>query len=221
MVLEDVEGALWTRSLIDQDRIRWEYDDEKNLVLPVPDLDVVVVAVDPAVSAGPESAETGIIVAGRLGSRDLGHAYVLGDYSLRGSPLEWATAVVDAVERYDADHVVAEKNQGGDLVKSNIHAVAPRLKVELVSASRGKKTRAEPIATLYETHRVHHVGLLDSRVAHVGAIEKGDEEEGLETQMVEWVPGETDESPDRVDALVWGITDLLGDSGKKKVRILA
>lgn len=222
IVLEDVEGALWTRSMIDQDRVRWtEAEDGSGLILPVPDLDVVVVAVDPAVSSGPESSETGIIVAGRRGSRDNGHAYILGDYSLRGSPLEWATAVVDAVERYGADHVTAEKNNGGELVRSNIHAVAPRLKVELVSASRGKKTRAEPIATLYETHRIHHVGLLDAKVAHVGAIEQGDEEEGLETQMVEWVPGETDDSPDRVDAMVWAVTDLLGDSGRKKVRVLA
>lgn len=221
LVLEDVEGALWTRRMIDQDRVRW-VQAEGGLILPVPDLDVVVVAVDPAVSAGPDSAETGIIVGGRQGSRDEGHAYILGDYSLRGSPLEWATAVVDAVDRYGADHVVAEKNNGGDLVKSNIHAVAPRLKVELVTASRGKKTRAEPIATYYETHRVHHVGIIDARTAHVGAIsETGAEEEGLETQMVEWVPGETDDSPDRVDALVWLVTDLLGDSGKRKVRIIS
>lgn len=220
LVLEDVEGALWTRRLIDQDRIRW-VEGEGGLILPVPDLDVVVVAVDPAVSSGPDSAETGIIVAGRQGSKDQGHAYVLGDYSLRGTPIEWATAVVQAVEMYGADHVVAEKNNGGDLVKSNIHAVAPRLKVELVSASRGKKTRAEPIATLYELHRVHHVGTIDARVAHVGTVEKGDEEEGLETQMVEWVPGESETSPDRVDALVWGITDLLGDTGKRKVRVIS
>lgn len=221
LVLEDVEGALWTRSMIDADRIRWT-EGEGGLILPVPDLDVVVVAVDPAVSAGPDSDETGIVVAGRRGSRDEGHGYVLGDYSLRGSPLEWATAVVDAVERYEADHVVAEKNNGGDLVASNIHAVAPRLKVKLVMASRGKKTRAEPIATLYESHRIHHVGIIDSRTAHVGAItETGDEEEGLETQMVEWVPGEDDDSPDRVDALVWALTDLLGTTGKRKVRIIS
>lgn len=221
LVLEDVEGALWTRAMIDADRIRW-VEGEGGLILPVPDLDVVVVAVDPAVSSGPDSDETGIVAAGRAGSRDEGHAYVLGDYSLRGSPLEWATAVVEAVERYGADHVVAEKNNGGDLVKSNLHAVAPRLKVNLVSASRGKKTRAEPIATYYETHRVHHVGFLDSRTAHVGAaMESGREEEGLETQMVEWVPGESDDSPDRVDALVWALTDLLGVPTRKKVRVLA
>lgn len=222
MVLEDVEGALWTRTLIDQDRIRWSYDEEGNLVLPTPDLDVVVVAVDPAVSSGPDSAETGIIVVGRAGSRDLGHGYVLADYSLRASPVEWADAALEAVDRYDADYIVAEKNNGGDLVSANIHARRPRQKVKLVSASRGKKTRAEPVATLYEGHRVHHVGLLDSRTAKVGAMarETGDEEEGLETQMVEWVPGETEDSPDRVDALVWGVTELLGDSTKRKVRIL-
>lgn len=222
-VLEDIEGALWTRAGIDADRIRWT-ETEAGLILPVPDLDVVVVAVDPAVTSGPDSDETGIIAVGRVGSRDEGHAYVLGDYSLRGTPNEWANAVVEAVEHYQADHVVAEKNNGGDLVASNIHAVDPRLKVELVHASRGKKTRAEPVSTLYELHRVHHVGTLDSRTAHVGGLmESGDEEEGLETQMCEWVPGESkdEDSPDRVDALVWGISHLLGATGKRKVRIIA
>lgn len=219
LVLEDIEGALWTRGMIDADRIRW-VETEEGLVLPVPDLDVIVVGVDPSVSDGPDSSETGIIAAGRRGSKDLGHAYVLGDYSLRGSPFEWAVAVVDAVERYDADYVVAEKNNGGELVRQNIHAVAPRLKVKLVSASRGKKTRAEPVATLYESHRVHHLGVIDSAVGHVGTTGRVQDEEGLETQMTEWVPGETDESPDRVDALVWAVTELLGVPEKKKVKVV-
>lgn len=229
MMLEDVEGALWTRRLIDQDRIRWEETPE-GLILPVPDLDVIVVGVDPAVSSGPDADETGIIVAGRRGSRESGHAYVLGDYSIRDTPVEWARAVVKAYEDHDADYVVAEKNNGGELVRQNLNAVAPRMRVELVSASRGKKTRAEPIATLYELHRVHHVGTFDTRSAfHGSSTESGDEEEGLETQMTEWVPGGSDESgkkattedsPDRVDALVWAITELLGDTGKRKVRVI-
>lgn len=227
MVLEDVEGALWTRSLIDADRVRWE-ETPDGLILPVPDLDVIVVAVDPAVSSGPDADETGIVVVGRRGSRDSGHGYVLGDYSIRGEPHEWADAVLAAIEDHDADYVVAEKNNGGELVRQNIHIAAPRVRVELVSASRGKKTRAEPISNLYQRHRVHHVGVIDSRAAHFGGrVETGDEEEGLETQMVEWVPGGDDEkgrtssdSPDRVDALVWGLTELFGDTGKRKVRVL-
>lgn len=204
MVLEDVEGALWTRRLLDLGRIRWT-EVEGDLILPVPDLDVVVIGVDPAVTSGPDSSETGIIAAGRHGSRDLGHAYVLGDYSLRGEPHEWATAVIRAFHNHQADRIVAEKNNGGDLVRTNIHAVDRRVKVELVTASRGKKTRAEPISTLYQQERVHHVGIFPE----------------LEEQMTEWVPGETPDSPDRVDATVWAITDLLGDSGKRKVRIIA
>lgn len=219
LVLEDVEGALWRRSMIDADRVRWK-ETESGLVLPVPDLDVVVVAVDPAGTSGADADETGIIVAGRTGSRDEGHAYVLGDYSLRGTPIEWAQAVLDAYDRHQADKIIAEVNMGWDLVVANIHALRPRVKVEKVTAKRGKKLRAEPVSTLYEAHRVHHVGMLDSQQAHVGTDGKIEGEEGLETQMCEWVPGESDGSPDRVDALVYAITDLLGETKKRKVRVV-
>lgn len=220
LVLEDVEGALWRRAMIDADRVRWK-ETESGLVLPVPDLDVVVVAVDPAGTSGADADETGIIVAGRTGSRDEGHAYVLADYSLRGTPVEWADAVLKAYDDHQADKIVAEVNMGWDLVVANIHARRPRVKVEKVTAARGKKLRAEPVSTLYEAHRVHHVGMLDSQQAHVGTDGQVQGEEGLETQMVEWVPGETEKSPDRVDALVYAITDLLGDSKKRKVRVLS
>lgn len=220
LVLEDVEGALWRRSMIDADRVRWVQNEEGGLYLPVPDLDVVVVAVDPAGTSGPDADETGIIVAGRQGSRDEGHAYVLGDYSLRGTPIEWADAVLKAYDDHQADKIVAEVNMGWDLVVANIHARRPRVKVEKVTAKRGKKLRAEPVSTLYEAHRVHHVGMLDSQQAHVGATGEVEGEEGLETQMCEWVPGESDGSPDRVDALVYAITDLLGETKKRKVRVV-
>jgi phage terminase large subunit-like protein len=226
LVLEDVEGALWTRRMIDQDRIRWE-ESEGGLILPVPDLDVVVVGVDPAGTNTADSDETGIIVAGRDGTREDGHGYVLADWTLKGSPLEWAQAVVNAVEYHQADYVVAEVNMGWDLVVSNIHTVAPRLKVKKVSAKRGKKLRAQPVANLYEQHRIHHVGMIDSQQVLHGTKEAVLDQEGLETQMTEWVPGGEDgkpasgDSPDRVDALVYALSDLLVVEGKKKVRILA
>lgn len=202
-VLEDIEGALWTHMLIDQHRVRFQ-ETESGLFLPVPDLDVVVVAVDPTVEDEPGD-ECGIVVEGRAGSRDEGQVYVLADRSMQGGPNAWAEAVCRAAEDYEADYIVAEKNNGGALVRQNIHMVNPRLKVVLVSATKGKKPRAQPIATAYERGRIHHVGTLPE----------------LETQMCEWVPGETKTSPDRVDALVWGATDLIGDVGKKKVRIIA
>lgn len=211
ILLEDVEGALWTRTLLDAYRVRWVDQPDGTQVLPIPDLDRVVVAVDPAGTSGPKSSETGIITVGRAGTVQDGQAYVLEDSTLRGTPTEWAHAVIDAYRMNDADAVVAEVNMGWDLVEANIHAVDPNVKVIKVRASRGKKTRAEPVSTLYEQGRVHHVGTIDG----------APDEEGLETQMCEWVPGEGD-SPDRVDAVVWGITELLdvGQKRKKKVRIL-
>lgn len=205
LVLEDVEGALWTRKGIDQDRVRW-VETESGLILPVPDFDRVVIGVDPAVTSGPDADETGIVAAGRAGSKDDGTAYILGDYSLQGTPEEWGQAVVDAYYAHDADEVIAEKNNGGELVSRNIQVIDRKVKVKLVSASRGKKTRAEPVSTAYERHRVRHVGQFGE----------------LETQMTEWVPGEDEDSPDHVDALVWALTDLFGlTPGKKKVRIVA
>lgn len=195
MILDDVEGALWTRATIDRGRVT---------LGAVPDLDRIVVGVDPAVDYGPDTDETGIVVVGREGERERGHAYVLSDFSGHLPPAEWARAAVDAYWAFEADAIIAEKNQGGELVRTNLHAVDPRVKVDLVHAARGKKTRAEPIATLYEgtPSRVHHVGVLAE----------------LETEQAEWIPGEGD-SPNRVDALVWAVTDLIGWSGKRRVRV--
>ena len=158
----------------------------------------IVVAIDPAVTSGEHSAETGIVVAGLSMSR---HVVVLDDLSLRGSPLEWATAAVNALIRYRGDRIVGEVNNGGDLVEGNIRAVAPNVPFRAVRASRGKLLRAEPVAALYEQGRVHHVGALTD----------------LEDQMCQWTPG--DKSPDRMDALVWAITELVVDPEEQVVRV--
>lgn len=178
-MLEDAEGALWNLKRLDQLRV----------AVP-PGLKRVVVAIDPAVSTGSRSAETGIVVAG-LG--DDGSGYVLKDLSGRHRPEEWAERAIAAFRAHRADRVVGEVNNGGDLVEATLRAVDPRIPFRAVSASRGKRVRAEPIAALYEQGRVRHVGALPK----------------LEDQMVSWAPGEDTGSPDRVDALVWALTELM------------
>jgi len=177
-LLEDLEGALWNRNQLDECR-----------VVKHPQLDRIVVAVDPAASSGEESAENGIVVAG-IGSD--GHGYVIDDVSLRGSPNEWGQAAVAAYHRHSADRIVAEANQGGDMVSHTLYTVDPKVPVKLVRASRGKQTRAEPVAALYEQNRIHHVGFYGL----------------LEDQLCGWVPG-YGASPDRLDALVWAMSELM------------
>ena len=184
-LLEDIPGALWTRAVIDAYRIRYEEIKWELLVR-------VVVAIDPAVTAGEESDETGIIVAALTVS---GHVVVLDDLSCRESPLGWARVAVAAYKNRRADRIVGEVNNGGDLVESNIRTIEPNVAYRAVRATRGKSLRAEPVAALYEQGRVHHAGKLDH----------------LEDQMCGWVPGSGEKSPDRMDALVWAITDLLID----------
>jgi predicted phage terminase large subunit-like protein len=159
-------------------------------VAGAPPLRRIVVAVDPAVSQNPRSDESGIVV---VGVDDDGHGYVLDDVSGRMSPAEWGRAAVDAYHRHHADCIVAEKNQGGDLVLANLRAADPNAAVRTVHAARGKLTRAEPVAALYEQGRVHHVGGLPE----------------LEDQLCTWSPQLSAESPDRLDALVWAITELM------------
>ena len=173
----EITGALWTYDMIAAARV-WQ----------IPDLRRIVVAVDPAVTASETSDETGIIVGG-IDYND--HIYILADRSLIGTPLEWARAVVAAYTDYGADRVVAEVNQGGDLVEANIRMVDKTLAYKAVRASRGKRIRAEPVAALYEQGRVHHIG----RFAE------------LEDQLCTWSPL-SDDSPDRLDALVWLCTEL-------------
>ena len=180
-ILDDNPGALWKRDALDALR-----------VLQHPDLARVVVAVDPAATSNEGSDETGIIGAGR-GASD-GHGYVLEDASLRDTPAEWARAAVTLYHKLKADRIVAEANQGGDMVAHTIHTVDPNVPVKLVHASRGKVARAEPVAALYEQSRVHHVGTFPD----------------MEDQMCNWTQG--DASPDRLDALVWALTELLLDT---------
>lgn len=178
-LLEDTPGALWTRSNLDA------LQTDK-----VPALVRIVVGVDPAVTSGEDSDLTGIVVAGK---GEDGHLYVLADRSMRGTPGEWATAVVEAFHEFKADRVIAEVNNGGDLVEALLRTVDSGLPVRKVTASRGKRTRAEPIAALYEQKRAHHVRGMDA----------------LEDQLVTFAPGKSDESPDRMDALVWAGSALM------------
>jgi predicted phage terminase large subunit-like protein len=178
-ILDDNPGALFRREDIDRARVR-----------QAPVLLRVVVAIDPAVSSNPNSDETGIVVAG-LG-RDM-HAYVIDDVSGRYTPSAWARRAIRAFVDHQADRIVAEVNQGGALVEANLRTVDPRIPYKAVRASRGKAIRAEPIAALYEQGRVHHVGALGA----------------LEDQMCAWDPTLNEGSPDRVDALVWAVTELL------------
>jgi predicted phage terminase large subunit-like protein len=177
-ILDDNPGALWRRSSIDAAR-----------VTEAPDLRRIVVGVDPAVSATAQSDETGIVVAG-LGLD--GRWYVLADYSGRYAPDQWAARVVHAFRTHRADRVIAESNQGGDLVVANLRTVDSTLPVTTVHAKRGKALRAEPVASLYEQGRVSHVGTLAA----------------LEDQMTAWDPSGDAASPDRVDALVYAVTEL-------------
>jgi len=178
-ILDDVEGALWTRVMIDEARI------QKN---ELPPLIRIVVAIDPAVTSGENSDDTGIVVAGVTADN---HYYVLDDKTCHVSPEQWARVAVTAYEDWKADRIIAETNNGGDMVELVLRNVSPNIPVTKVTASRGKRVRAEPISALYEQQRVHHVGLFGQ----------------LEDQMCQWIPDSGD-SPDRMDALVWAISEL-------------
>lgn len=184
-LLEDVEGALWKRAQIEKFRAR---------LMDVPDLIRIVVAVDPAVSTNDGSNETGIIVAGLA---ENGHAYVLDDNSGIFSPHEWGTEVVALYHSRRADRVIGERNNGGDLIESNLRTIDSAVSYQSVWASRGKYIRAEPVSSLYEQGRVHHVGAFSK----------------LEDQMCQFTADfdriEMGYSPDRLDALVWALTELL------------
>lgn len=186
----DIEGALWKRELIDPYR-----------VATAPDLVRIVVAVDPAGTHNPKSDETGIVAAG-LGTD--GRGYVLDDRSCRETPNGWAARAVALFERLKADRIVAEKNYGGEMVETVIRSVSPNVPVTVVTATRGKAVRAEPVVGLYEQGRVSHVG------THIV----------LEDQMTSWIPGKSDYSPDRVDALTWALTHLMLGGSEPRVRVL-
>lgn len=188
-ILDDVEGALWTRSMIENARVTTA---PAHLIR-------VVVGVDPAVTNTDDSDSTGIVVAG-IGN-DMQY-YVLDDRSLKASPDAWARVAVNAYQDWKADKIVAETNNGGDMVTLLMQQVDRCVSVKKVTATRGKQLRAEPISSLYEQGRVHHVGYFAD----------------LETEMCEWTPT-SNNSPDRLDALVWALTEL--NSGGSSMIALA
>ena len=195
------EGAFWTPAMIDAARTR-----------DAPELDRIVVAVDPPMTSGPSADECGIVVAGvcRKGEPSEWKVYVLADLSVAGhSPLAWAEVAAEAYRDFQADRLVAEVNQGGDLVENVVRQVDPQISYRAVRASRGKRLRAEPVAALYEQGRVRHVGCFPE----------------LENQMCQFVVANRAgiKRPDRLDALVWALTDLVLDGmghGVPRVRKL-
>lgn len=174
--VQDADGGLWDR----------QRDIAQHRVVIVPDLARIVVALDPSATSTGDAA--GIVVAG-VDRR--GHAYVLEDLSLQGSPKAWAEAAVTGYHLFRADRLIAESNNGGEMISATIKSIPHAPPVQLIHASRGKLTRAEPVQKLYEDGRVHHVGTFAA----------------LEDELCRWSPG--DPSPNRLDALVWAITALL------------
>jgi predicted phage terminase large subunit-like protein len=160
-----------------------------------------VVAIDPAATSGEDADETGIVIAGKDGD---GHGYVLADLSGRYSPADWAQTAIAAYRAHKADRIVAEVNNGGDMVEATLRMVDPNIPFTAVYASRGKVVRAEPAAALYEQQRVHHVGVLP---------ELEDQMCGFTTDFDRQRAGY---SPDRVDALVWALSDLLVNPTKSE-----
>ncbi|KGJ20020.1 DNA-packaging protein [Paracoccus sanguinis] len=188
VLLDDVEGALWTTAMLEGCRVD-----------AAPKLDRIVVAVDPAVTGGAGSDECGIVVAGVQceGPPQDWRAVVLEDASVRGGPTDWARAAIAAMERHGAERLVAEVNQGGDLVESVIRQVDPLVPFRGLRAGRGKGLRAEPVAALYEQGRVRHL-----RGGGLGALE-----DQMCRMTVRGFEGRG--SPDRLDALVWAIHALM------------
>ncbi|MFN3209701.1 MAG: DNA-packaging protein [Roseovarius sp.] len=187
VLIDEADGALWTPSRLEVSRVD-----------AVPEMDRIVVAIDPPVTGKDSSDECGIVVAGAVtqGPVQDWRAYVLADASIpAASPMAWANAAILAMEQFGAERLVAEVNQGGDLVEQVIRQVDPLVPIRSVHASKGKVARAEPIAALYEQGRVHHVRGLDV----------------LEDQMCQMTAQgyEGRGSPDRVDALVWALTELM------------
>lgn len=201
-ILDDVPGALWSRDMLDKAA---RPKTAAGTYLPFPEMARIVVAVDPSGTAGIEDGgcSIGIVVAGRDkiprgvdgGADKAGRAYVLADKTLKAGPDTWARAAVRAYHAFEADCIVAERNYGGAMVEHTIRTIDPRVPIRLVTASRGKVIRAEPAAALYEQGRVTHAE---------GLVE-------LEDQMVMMTHDKYlgDGSPDRVDALVWALTELM------------
>ena len=183
-IIEDVEGALWTIEMIDKNRVRLE---------DCPQFKRIVIPIDPEATSTKDSAMTGIIPVAK-GVND--EYYVLHDYSLRGRPEAWGAKAINAYHDLKADIIIGEVNNGGEMIEAVIKSLDDSVNYKAVRASRGKLTRAEPVSALYAQGKVHHVGCLPA----------------LEDQMCSWVPG--DKSPDQMDSLVWGITELMEAKSK-------
>lgn len=183
-ILDDNPNALWKRERIDELR-----------VAKAPSFKRIVVGVDPAVTSNEKSDETGIVVAGIARHPDgTDHGYIIEDASLIASPDAWARKAVQVYREHEADRIIGEGNNGGDLIEVIIRTIDKQVAYKKVIASRGKVKRAEPIAALYEQGRVHHVGSFSK----------------LEDQMCSFDPlDESADSPDRMDALVWALTELM------------
>jgi predicted phage terminase large subunit-like protein len=177
-LLDDNIEALWKRSDIDDNKVR-----------QIPELKYVVVGVDPAATSKAGSDDTGIVVSGM---DERGHYYVLGDYTIHETPQKWGEAAITAYHKHEANMIVGETNNGGEMVEHTLKTIDSNIPFKAVHASRGKATRAEPISALYEQGKVHHFGTFPE----------------LEDQLCEWVPG-AEKSPDRLDALVWAISQLI------------
>jgi len=191
-VLDDVDGALWTYSMIESARLPQGAR---------PQFKRVVISVDPAATAGEDSDETGIICAA-LGEDNRG--YVIADLSGKYSPQEWAAKAINAYRAHQADRIVIETNMGGDMAEQTLRTVDRNVPITRVHAKRGKVTRAEPIAALYEQGRVSHVGMFEK----------------LEDQLCNFAPGSTD-SPDRLDALVYALSNLMTANMARDIPIVA
>jgi phage terminase large subunit-like protein len=188
-IIENVEGALWNANMIEEARL---INEERELTN-------IIVAIDPAVTSNENSDETGILVVGKDANNEY---YVLEDLSGRYSADKWGRIAVKAYHEWEADRIVAEVNNGGDLVERLLRNIDFNIPYRSVHATRGKLVRAEPIAALYEQKRVHHVGTFPD----------------LETQMCSYT-GDIKTSPDRLDALVWGLTELSKSRGQVNWRI--
>ena len=189
-IIDTIDGALWTNDLIEMSRIHKDKEQ---------DLSQIIIAIDPAVTANQDSDETGIVVVGKDYNNEY---YVLEDLSGRYSADKWGRIAINAYYEWNADRIVAEVNNGGDLVERLLRNIDTNVPYRSVRATRGKILRAEPVAALYEQNRVHHMGVLPE----------------LESQMCSYT-GETNTSPDRLDALVWGITELSKSKGQVNWRI--
>ncbi len=177
---EDDPNALWNRELINQTR-----------VLLAPQFDRILIGVDPP---GGPMTECGICVAGGVYIEGDYHIYIIADPSRSGSPGDWGRTVITTYHQFKADRVIGESNYGGDMVENTLRTIDPNVSYKAVQATRGKAIRAEPVVAMYEQGKVHHVG----------------EFEELEDEMTNWVPGSGQSSPNRLDALVWAVTELMG-----------